>query len=205
MQNQNDISIEELGFKIDENKNFYHKRGNDLILIDKLKKDIYKMIAYEGNTYFIDTFGDCFQIKEKPIFIFGILSQPCYFNVVNNRIYSIDKYSRAWIHDLEGEILNVSFLKEKIINVRIFADYCSVTTDGKPLVIDYYEKIDKENCEEKCLMIFDRSFELLRSIRVDKILEYHNTHISAIVDGKSREFSVKDHNARKSLKLETDS
>lgn len=202
MDLQRSNSLEELGFKVDQEKNLYQRKGDEYVSIFKLKKDIYQMTSYDGNIYFIDTFGDCFYIKEVPVFIFGILSQPFYFKVCNNRIYSIDKYSRAWVHDLEGEILNISFLKEKVVNVNIRADYCSVTTNGKPLVIDYYENEDKQNLDEKRLMIFDRSFELLRSILVDKVLEYQDTHISAIVDGQTREFSVKDHNARKSLKLE---
>lgn len=160
------------------------------------------MVCYDGNYYFIDTFGDCFQIKETIVFLFGILSQPAYFHILNSRIYTIDKYSRAWVHDLEGEILNISFLKEKVINANIRTDYCSVTTDGKPLIIDYTEKQDQDDIVENKLMIFDRSFELIRSLDIEKVLKYEDTCISVIMNGKEKEISVKDHKARKSLKYD---
>ena len=198
-----DISIENCGFKIDQEKNLFRKVQNEYILIQKLKKDIYKMANFGNDVYFMDTFGDCFVIKDTPVFIFGILSQPLYFNVYNNRIYSIDKYSRVWVHDLEGEILNISFLKENIQNVNIRSDYCSVTTDGELVTVDYDFKNEKQNnTVEKKLMIFDRSFELIKCLNIDRVVEYQDSHISIVVDGKAKELSVKDHNARKSLRLE---
>ena len=160
--------IESCGFKIDSEKNLFIKTGNDFVLVQKLKKDIYKMVQFENSTFFIDTFGDCFIMKTVPVFLFGILSTPTYFNVLNNRIYSIDKYSRVWIHDIEGEILNISFLKENIKTVIIKNDYCSITTDGQASVVDY-SNVQSESIE-KFLMIYNRSFELIKRQNIEKVL-----------------------------------
>lgn len=195
--------IEKCGFKIDENKNLFRKVENEYILVQKLKKDIYKMVAFDNIVFYMDTFGDCFVIKEVPVFVFGILSQPTYFNILNSRIYSIDKYSRVWVHDLEGEILNISFVKENIKNVNIRSSYCSVTTDGELFSIDYSHDSHTNTSHEKKIMIFDRSFELLKSQFIDKIVKYEDSYISVIIDGKEHDFSVRDHNARKSLKQES--
>lgn len=190
------------GFKVDNTKNLYRKVGNEFVLVQKLKKDIYKMISYENTVFYMDTFGDCFVIREEIKFLFGILSQPAYFNILNNRIYSVDKYSRVWVHDLEGEILNISFLKENIKTVNIRNDYCSVTTDGKPVEIDYNVEESEKCILEKKLMIFDRSFALIRCQEIEKVVKYEDSYISVIIHGKAQDLSLKDHSARKSLKLE---
>lgn len=83
-------------FKIDSEKNLYRKVGGNYSLVQKLCRPIHSLATHENKAYFIDTFGDCHTIDSTVHFLFGILSNPLYFAVKNDRIYALDKYSRMW-------------------------------------------------------------------------------------------------------------
>lgn len=194
-------------FLVDSEKNLFRMENNEKVLIQKLKKNIFKMAEFEGNYFIIDTFGDCFKLDSHSsqcvlTFLFGILSTPSYFNVLNNRIYIMDKYSRVWVHDLDGEIINIAFINENVLDVHINHNYCCAVTDGREIKIEYRTDSDKTVDSKNKVKIFDRSFDLLRSVIVDKLVSIESDKISYESMGNIVELKIYDHNARKSLRLE---
>lgn len=157
-------------FNVDSNKNLTKIVDGEDKFITKLSKSVFKMIEYEKETYFIDSFGDCFKITDQPKFLFGILSQPSFFSILNDKVYSVDKYSRVWVHSLAGEIINIGFVQENIIKCHFGTNFYFIATDGELNKINYYE--EKEIKNERKLIIFNISFEILKAIEIDKIIEF---------------------------------
>lgn len=153
-----------LDYTVDAEKNLSKTIDDKKILVQKLSKAVYKMLAYEGKVYLADVAGDCFVIKDKPRFLLGILSQPKYFTILNDRIYLADKYSRVWVYDLDGEILNIAFIGEGIVQCHICDAYCAVTTDGEPSVIEYH---NPKTPVERKLMMFDYDLRPLKTIDIE--------------------------------------
>lgn len=188
-----DKTFENGRFKVDPRKNLYRKAAGSYSLVQKLNKPIYALATYGDKAYFIDTFGDCYAIDSSIHFLFGILSNPLYFAVRNDRIYALDKYSRMWVHDLEGEILNVSFLKENICTVVIKELYCSVTTDGNKRVIDYGKQCEMgSSSKEKKAIVCDRSFTILKEIQLDRMIEFGSDSIAYETNGNTTKISFQN-------------
>lgn len=171
-------------FKVDAEKNMYKMTDNGYTLMQKLDRPIYELIVYDDKAYCMDTFGDCYVIDDGVSFLFGILSNPLYFTAKNDRIYALDKYSRMWVYDMEGEVLNVSFLKEGICSVVVKESYCLVTTDGNTLAIDYGRSSDGPRKERKAI-ICDRSFTVLKEMEIDRIVEAGDSFISYDASGRT--------------------
>lgn len=176
-------------FKVDSEKNMYRMTDSGYILIQKLGRPIYELVVYDDKVYCMDTFGDCFAVDDSIRFLFGILSNPLYFAAKNDRIYALDKYSRMWVHDIEGEILNVSFLREGICSVMVKESYCLVTTDGRKLAIDYGGSSDDPRKERKAI-ISDRSFTVLKEMEIDRIIEAGDSFIVYVAFGKTGRLSI---------------
>jgi len=206
-------SIESKAFKTDSEKNLYKKVGEEYAYFKKLPKAVFSLAEYENTAYFIDTFGDCYRIDETDIsFLFGILSSPKYFAIENDRIYCLDKYSRMWVHDLDGEMLNISFLKEHVLFIKITESYCLYATDGKANLIEYQKKEEAENQENKesqgnnkskeeinkvdvlqvgkpqKIFYCNRSFDILKFAEVDKILEIQEDQLTYEKNNKNFAF-----------------
>lgn len=206
MQNEQEEKLFLDGFiKTDNKKNLYIKTNNQYKLITVLKKSIYSAVIYENLVFLMDSFGDCFLVVNNSFtFLFGILSPPQHFSVCNGRVYALDKYCRMWIHDLEGEILNIAFLKENILGVLTGIKNCLYITDGKKAVLNYtnYEpnfkvsEIEKKKPEiikdEKKYKIYivSRSFDLLEEINCDKIVESSSKEIQFIANGKLEKLAI---------------
>ncbi|KAM0679925.1 hypothetical protein GINT2_001866 [Glugoides intestinalis] len=188
-------------FIVNDQKYLFKKEKDDKIFIQKLARNIFKMCLFEEKVYFIDAFGDCFLIEnEKTVFLFGILSYPQYFTVLNHRIYAVDKYSRIWVHELDGEILNIAFAQENILSMQINENYCHIVTNGKKNEVEYGQ--DKQiDITERKLMIFDRSFVLLNEYTIEKLVESNNQRISYQLNGNLICLKIDDYNSRKNLDL----
>lgn len=212
-ENQTTHSVFLDKFLVDSDKNLFKIKNGEKIFIQKLKKHILKVVEFEESCFFMDTFGDCFrfnnQIEDSSCdltFLFGVLSTPLYFNVLNNRIYTVDKYSRAWVHDLDGEIINIAFINENILDIHVNNNYCCAVTDGNERKIEYRiepgKANEKETTNSNRVKIFDRSFDLLRCLSVDRVISVENDKISYETMGNKVELRIDDHNARKSLKAD---
>lgn len=187
-------------FLIDSQKCLYKKVDGELKLLQKLSKKVFEVNFYDGKLYFIDTFGDCFVIEnDEPVFLFGILSYPAHFSVLNHRIYAIDKHSRVWVTDLDGEILNIAFVDSEIMKIHLSENYCSISTNGLKKKIAYgkTEEIDRT---ERVLLVFDRSFDLLSKIDIEKVVEFGENHISYEVGGNKITLRIDNYDSRKKLK-----
>lgn len=204
-------------FMVDNEKGLFKSVDGTKIFVGKVKKNIFEITQVGSSFAFIDLFGDCYMIEQlqnnesySMKFVFGILSSPTFFTFFNNRFYSIDKFGRVWVHDTDGEILNIYFVNQNIIDVIIKEDYCAVTTDNNPIVLNYYkdrsidgdDMFSKESIKAKPskLFIFDRSFDLLRSEDIDCLVECTDRLIKVQYKGEEIEHTIKDHNARKSLR-----
>lgn len=187
-------------FIVNDQKCLFKKEKDDKILIQKLARNLFKMCLFEEKVYFIDAFGDCFVIEnDKVVFLFGILSYPQYFAVLNHRIYAVDKYSRIWVHELDGEILNIAFGQENILSMQINENYCYLVTNGEKNEIEYgiNKEIDKS---ERKLMLFDRSFDLLNEYKIEKLVDSSHNSISYQLDNKVICLRIDDYDSRKKLK-----
>lgn len=157
-ERESKIQKKALTYTVDSEKRLSKTIDGQSIFVQKLKKTVFKMVEYEDAVYFIDTFGDCFVIDETPKFLFGMLSQPLCFDVVNDRIYSVDKYSRVWIHTLLGELINIAFIGEKILKCSFRENMCIVMTNKEPNVVNYYER-KESSINGYYFLLFNCNFE----------------------------------------------
>ncbi|ELA42172.1 uncharacterized protein VICG_00815 [Vittaforma corneae ATCC 50505] len=150
--------VQAMNYAVDTQKNLVKIVDEQSIFIQKLKKAVFKMVEYRNAVYFIDTFGDCFVIETTPKFLFGVLSHPCDFEIINDRIYSVDKYSRVWVHSLQGEIINIAFIGEKILKCCFRKDMCVIVTNKEPNTVSYYAK-EESSRKERYFFLFNCNFE----------------------------------------------
>ncbi|KAI5149532.1 hypothetical protein ENBRE01_0966 [Enteropsectra breve] len=168
MQEQS-IVFEWEGYEVDSNKNLYYSDASGKKLICKLKKHIYKMTDYEGHTYFIDNFGDCFVLNGEPVFITGTLGSPSYFAIRNSRIFIGDDYGRMWISALDGTIIHILFGKNEIKDWIAGESHSALVTE-------------KEN--KKTILLFNSKYKKDEEISdVTEILETTKSHIDYIKNG----------------------
>lgn len=177
-----------IGYTVDKDKNLSRIVNSEKVFIQKLQRQIYKMIEYSDQTYFIDVFGDCFVIDELPKFLFGILSKPIFFAITQERIYTIDKYSRVWMHGLDGEIQSIVFIGERIHSAWISDSYCAVVTNGEKNIIEY--RVEME-CKERKLMIFDDKFNPSQTIEIEKLIAYEENGVKYVFSGETKYFEAK--------------
>jgi len=161
-----------MNYTIDADRNLSRILDGQKIFIQKLQRSIHRMVEYNGFAYYVDVFGDCFVIRESPVFLFGIMTKPLYFAVANERVYTVDKYARVWMHALDGRIREIAFIGEGILDAHISEEYCALVTDGEECVVEY--RAPKEQQERK-LMMFDERFRHLETIEIEKFLGFEKS------------------------------
>lgn len=169
------------GYVVDEDKNLYALREDKRVFVQRLRKHIYRLVVYKGETYFIDSFGDCFAIRGGPVFMFGILGMPSFFEIQNDRIFVLDAYQRLWVHDLLGKLAAVVFVKAECGRI-VLRDRFTVV----------FVKPEEDGAQDVLIKVFNEEHRLVLSRRVCEITEYQPTcFVFTSADGTFR-FDVVD-------------
>lgn len=181
------VKFFENGLYKTDNKELFKMVDGKYYLVTKTRKNIYSIIT-NNKTYVMDSFGDCYELNDDLKFIFGILSNPLFFGIKNDRIYALDRYSRMWICNLKGEIIKIVFLKENIFKVNL--EKCYYITDNKKNVVSYEDFTtdmrDLDFNKEGKLNICDEDFNIVKSYYYNKIIKIEENYCVLEIEGKNK-------------------
>lgn len=177
-----DIAYDAHGFVSDKTKNLYKKDQDECVFVDKLRKQIYQIIACKASIdetvlLMLDTFGDCYILTEDGArkFIFGIMGSPCFFKAVSNLVFIADSYHRIWILSLDGSIQHIVYLGHGVKDIIINDAYKAFVFDDKVVerTITQGNESKMETLFHNCgVKLYDNEYNLLYESKVAGAIEF---------------------------------
>lgn len=166
-----EVSYEYGEYVVDNNKQLYLNKDGEYEIIEKLRKNVFRMTGCNGRTYLMDTFGDCFFIDGSHCtFIFGILGLPHSFDVAKHRILAMDSYGRLWVYHTDGTLLTVCFFSGQVLNVKVTEQYMAVATERDSKTESGPEH--SAGSQRGILTVYDKNMEKILEAEYDEIVEY---------------------------------
>lgn len=158
-------------FVVDIKKNLFQILITEFIQIKQitpLKKSISTLKIHNNDIYICDRFGDVYKIQDKPKFILGNL---CFTSsmVLNEKIWTGDKYGRIRISHHDGKIESYLFLDDfPIYEMVLLREKIYISTKNK-LIILKTNTLEIQNLDIPMILKMVKSKDNLYCLTKDKI------------------------------------